>query len=648
MHRTALLFAAITFVLVSAAALFLANRAVDILEDDTRLRVETALQAAGQSWATIRPDGLRVNLTGLAPDEASRFRAIEIMGEVIDSDRIDDLTTVLTSADLSAPRFTLEMLRNTDRISLIGLIPASVGRDQIMDRAREVTQGGPVTDMLESAEHSAPISWAQNLSYGLYALELLSLSKISISPEAVTITAVTTSHDERQRLERKIIQAKPDRTVLNMDISAPRQVISPFRFRMSLFDGMVRLSACSADTRATRDRILRGVKRAGEADEPTCQIGLGVPTTEWDIAVLESIDALAELGGGTLSLTDSDIALVANEDTTQTDFDRIIGKLENDLPELFSLQAVLPPKILKTGEVTEVEQPEFTANLAPDGTLKMQGRLPSDLAKTSVSAFAAGLFGKNGLRNQTRIDEHLPDGWTVRVLAALEALSELHHGSAMVQPKALELSGVAAQPDASSEVTRILSIRLDGLGGTVIDVTHDASLVPTDDTLSPEICELRIKEALDGGQIAFAPSSASIEAQSAKVLDTIADLLIQCPDARFEVEGHTDSQGREEMNRALSQTRADAVLAALLSRRVPITNYSARGFGEAQPIADNETEEGRAQNRRINFRLIREDALDAEAAALAEAEAESGAEAIDDAETPQQDDPTDDATGAEE
>ena len=72
----------------------------------------------------------------------------------------------------------------------------------------------------------------------------------------------------------------------------------------------------------------------------------------------------------------------------------------------------------------------------------------------------------------------------------------------------------------------------------------------------------------------------------------------------MEVAGHTDSQGRETMNQSLSQARADAVLNAILARRVLVSNLTAKGYGEANPIADNDTAEGREANRRIEFTLL--------------------------------------------
>lgn len=637
-----------SFMLAATAAWFLATRAADHIERETATQAETALQAAGQSWATVRPDGLLLHVSGVAPDEAARLRALDVLGQVIDSRRVVDKTSVSQAKGISEPRFSLEILRNLDRISLIGLLPSREEREAILLRAREIAAGGEVTDMLESAEHPIPPGWERNIRFGLESLARLPRAKISVTPEEVRVTAVTESQEEKEKVVRSLTRAKPQETRLVMDISAPRPVISPFTFRMRIEGGKARLDACSADTRASRDRILRAVAEAGLKGPAFCRIGLGVPTADWDRAVIRSISALRELGGGTLTLTDSDISLIAPESASQELFDRVVGRLEAELPELFSLQAILPPKILKEGEEATVEVPEFVATRSPEGQVRLSGRVPNPLVRESVGAYAVALFGSERVANQTRVDENLPDGWTARVLAALDALAELHHGAATVQPRLVEIRGTGADPEVSSEIARILAEKLEDPEAYRIDVEHDPKLLPRAETVDAQIaaraCEKQIQAVLDARQIAFAPGSAEIEADSQGVIDEIAEILKGCPDTAFEIEGHTDSQGREEMNLALSQSRADAVLAALLERRVLISRMVARGYGETRPIADNSTEEGRAANRRIAFRLL--DAVasseeegteaggaEAEAAPSEPAQAETGADAAEE-ETP--------------
>ena len=84
-------------------------------------------------------------------------------------------------------------------------------------------------------------------------------------------------------------------------------------------------------------------------------------------------------------------------------------------------------------------------------------------------------------------------------------------------------------------------------------------------------------------------------------MTALADVLRRCPGIRMEIGGHTDSQGRDESNLALSQARAEAVLLALQGRQVDVSGLVAKGYGETVPIADNETEAGREANRRIEF-----------------------------------------------
>ena len=76
------------------------------------------------------------------------------------------------------------------------------------------------------------------------------------------------------------------------------------------------------------------------------------------------------------------------------------------------------------------------------------------------------------------------------------------------------------------------------------------------------------------------------------------------PTARGEIEGHTDSVGSEAYNKKLSERRADSVKSYVVGQGVEISRLSTKGFGESQPVADNGTAEGRAQNRRVLTRRV--------------------------------------------
>ncbi|MEM9133934.1 MAG: OmpA family protein [Actinomycetota bacterium] len=102
--------------------------------------------------------------------------------------------------------------------------------------------------------------------------------------------------------------------------------------------------------------------------------------------------------------------------------------------------------------------------------------------------------------------------------------------------------------------------------------------------------------------INFASGSAQIESGDVPALDRVVALLVAAPDATIEVGGHTDDDGDDAANQALSEARAQAVVDYFVASGVNPQQVQAAGYGETQPIADNATAEGKAANRRIEFR----------------------------------------------
>ncbi len=111
--------------------------------------------------------------------------------------------------------------------------------------------------------------------------------------------------------------------------------------------------------------------------------------------------------------------------------------------------------------------------------------------------------------------------------------------------------------------------------------------------------------------IRFASGKADLEESSGAILDDIGRTLVQWPELRIEIGGHTDSRGSVELNQGLSERRAQAVLDYLIRRypNIRAGQFTVRGYGESQPIASNETPAGRAQNRRVEFTVLNRDVL---------------------------------------
>ena len=99
----------------------------------------------------------------------------------------------------------------------------------------------------------------------------------------------------------------------------------------------------------------------------------------------------------------------------------------------------------------------------------------------------------------------------------------------------------------------------------------------------------------------FASGKAEVMADAVSQIDKLADFLSRNPNYKVLIEGHTDSTGSDLLNLSLSQRRADAVGSALIKRGVSASRITAKGYGEERPIADNKTEAGRRQNRRVEI-----------------------------------------------
>ena len=595
-----------TALILAAALSFIAARiAADAIEDRSLQAVRASLIDAGHDWAEVHTDGLQVHIGGEAPTEALRFNALSVSGQVVEASRVIDGTTVVPAAPLEPPRFSIEILRNEDGVSLIGLVPESLDAEALVAEIARATGGAEVTSFLETARYDVPAGWVEALDYGLDSLSQLPRSKISIAAGEVAVTAISGSMDEKRRLETELARAAPDGLRLALDISAPRPVLTPFTLRFVIDEGGPRFDACAADNETGRDRILAAARAAGLEGQATCPLALGVPTPDWPVAAEMAISALDQLGGGSITFSDADVALIAAQGTAQELFDKVVGELESNLPEVFSLTSVLPEPPPEVDEAAAAP-PEFSAIRSPEGEVQLRGRLPNEVVHATVESFARARFGIERVYMAARLDPALPVDWPVRVLAGLRALSELDHGSVTVLADTIRVDGVSGNRDARGEISRLLTQKLGETASYGLQVRYDEALDPLAALPTAQECIERITAIQTAEKITFAPGSTVVEGDSLAIVDDIAEVLRGCRkvDMTIEIAGHTDSQGREEMNLDLSEARAQAVLEALVARRVLTSRITAKGYGEAVPIADNGTEDGREANRRIEFRLV--------------------------------------------
>ena len=345
---------------------------VSLIEQSSEIGVRAALDDREMGWAEVEANGLTVSLSGTAPTEADRFAAGSAAGTIVDTARIINDIDVTAVADLPAPRFSAEILRNDAGLTIAGLVPAATDHKTLVSEMTRVSDGGKVTELINIADFDAPEGWNEALAFAVAVIGDLPRAKVSVEAGHVSVTAITNSEDEKRALERQLNRTAPARLRLTLDIAAPRPVITPFTLRFAKGADGAQFDACSADTDTAAGEILTAARAAGVAQETTCIVGMGVPSPSWSRAVTQAIAAVDTLGAGTVTFSDADITLVALEGTDASLFDTVVGELEAALPPVFALYATLPES---PDPDDDQGPPEFTATLSPEGLVQLRGRL---------------------------------------------------------------------------------------------------------------------------------------------------------------------------------------------------------------------------------------------------------------------------------
>ena len=121
----------------------------------------------------------------------------------------------------------------------------------------------------------------------------------------------------------------------------------------------------------------------------------------------------------------------------------------------------------------------------------------------------------------------------------------------------------------------------------------------------PKIVRFKGSEIIILQQVQFATGTAKLTGNSDEILGEVANVLKERTEiTRMEVQGHTDDKGNKAANKSLSQKRAESVVKAIVAKGVAADRLTAKGYGQEEPIADNATEDGRAKNRRVQFKIL--------------------------------------------
>ena len=234
------------------------------------------------------------------------------------------------------------------------------------------------------------------------------------------------------------------------------------------------------------------------------------------------------------------------------------------------------------------------AAAAQQAPVTVSGTVPDEAARAAILQRVRALYGAARVVDQLAVgDVAAPPNWGSHVQKLLAApLKQVSQGQLTVEGNRVEIRG-----DVASEALRQqVSGELAGSLGPAYTVSNGLRVAAAPQQLLDAVLARRIIE-FETGQAVISPAGM-------RILDEMAAAMARIGGRKVEVIGHTDNAGARDANLALSLARAAAVRSYLAARGIPAAGIAVAGAGPDQPVADNASAEGRARNRRIEFRVV--------------------------------------------
>ena len=614
----------------------------ETIEQDITKRVTEDLNTANAKDVGIDVDGRHVTLSGVVYDAETEQSYLDTADQTYGAlGPIDGLTYVAGTGFVKA-------VKTAEGITLKGTVASEEARTAMVEAATAATDGA-VDDQLTIG--AAAGDWEGEASYGLAQMGALSTGALAVTPGSYSLSGTADMDDTGVKA------AFADRDGWQTFTSAPA-VGEGLNARIASLEGNVAERDQSiADLTAERDTLasengaLSGQRKAlagslaalklerdsfaGERDAITVErdAALGerdAITAERDAALGERDMKQQELDNlrASLDSNQSDVAALSAArdaaEATVAERDATIEGLNGQISDLTAQNAQLSDDLATqtaalSGDQTALQEQLNAQNAKVDTLMADLGARDTKIAElengvemattkatqagAELDTLQASLADRDG--TITDLQGKLSD----REAEVAKLNDQLATASAAVPQDDAKIAALTAAVAAQKAEAMTLGKQVEDLTGVVAE--RDATIAslqnaPATGQTSAQMaaqCSERASGVLENARINFRTATANIDAGSVEALERLTGIALACVGDGLTVEigGHTDAQGSDENNQALSERRAQAILAFMAERGVPTAGLKAVGYGEAKPIADNATAEGRAQNRRISF-----------------------------------------------
>lgn len=486
--------------------------------------------------------------------------------------------------------FTAE--RDGAKLTLSGYVPSEEARAQVLSSLRRSVPGAAITDETRLAD-GAPSAdlWLKAVNFAGQALAASPHSRVTLSDSSLFLEANAADYATYDTLTA-LRRTPPEGFQISRFAADPPRV-SPFTWKLERSPERVVISGHTPSEEAKR--LLSDAVRSafpGVAVVDNMRLASGGPSPEaWAGAASFAVAQLAKLRTGTVDVTGTRVDL-SGEAMDSASYGTIRQAAASPPGGVVAdASAVRPPTI----------SPYVFAVRRENDSLTVSGFYPDDAAHDALRTALERDFLGEKVTDVSAIGGGAPKGFLAAALAGLAQLSRLGTGEMRLSDGQLRLSGTTLQPGAAAEIQAEL--------GRALKPPFTAEMALEPAPAQPEAdaaqCQTALGDLLSRGTIQFDTGSQYIDKRSRGLLDRIAFALARCPGTHVEVAGHTDTDGDAARNQSLSQARAEAVVTYLAAAGVARDRLTATGYGATRPVAPNDTEAGKALNRRIEM-VVRE------------------------------------------
>lgn len=479
--------------------------------------------------------------------------------------------------------YTVQAEKTAAGLVLTGHVPTAHMRSTVMAAANAL--GRPVTDRMQIAD-GAPATYVNNVDFGLSQLGRLDTGVMSLSDSALTITGRAATMPNFNDVRARLAALPQGMTLARAEIAPP--IVRPFNFEAEKTAAGTVLTGYIPNE-AARATLVAAANAAGAPVTDRLVVADGAPAGDFVGTGRALIGELGKLQNGKATLVDTQATITGLGQVGVTD-DTVRANLRG-LPQGFQL--------VRAQIEAGVIRPYLFNATRGDNAVTLTGFAPDQAAKTAIADQARRFFDGVRVDDQLVIGPGAPQGFANAARSGLQDLSRLLPGSSFsMSDQSVALRGLAPHDGARDQILGEFRGRIPSGFGSLAEI-NTAPPPPTEAQAS--VCQILFNDLMAGARINFNTGSAELAVESLGLLDRLVIVARRCDQAKVEISGHTDSDGSVAMNNDLSRRRAEAVAQYLVRAGVTAERLEAVGYGPARPVASNDTAEGKAKNRRIEF-----------------------------------------------